>query len=312
MNVPLNDVVYLDFATCSPVTAAATNADSTPTFAVYENSTASDIGVGGNATNITTGLYNFSFTCSAANGFELDKWYNVVASATVGAIAGKKVVKTFRIVAAEAVAGYPVADVTKWIGGTIPAVNVTGVPIVDLKYTLGTLSPAAAGYISVDWAQVANATTAINLSGTNIKTTQKVDVDTIKTNPVVNAGTVTFPTTATLASTTNITAGTITTTTNLTNAATSGDLTAAMIASVTGAVPTAAANATALLDASNGVETGYTLRQALKLMLASMAGKLSGAATTSVSIRDITDSKTRISATVDSDGNRTAFTYDLT
>lgn len=53
---------------------------------------------------------------------------------------------------------------------------------------------------------------------------------------------VTFP--ATVASPTNITGGTITTVTNLTNAPTAGDLTAAMKASVTAAVPTAGENAT--------------------------------------------------------------------
>lgn len=41
-------------------------------------------------------------------------------------------------------------DVTKWNGGTVPAVNVTGVPLVDLKYTLGTISPAAAGSVRAD------------------------------------------------------------------------------------------------------------------------------------------------------------------
>lgn len=51
----------------------------------------------------------------------------------------------------------------------------------------------------------------------------------------------TFPT-GTIASTTNITAGTITTATNLTNAPTIGDLTAAMKASVTAAVPTVVQN----------------------------------------------------------------------
>ena len=49
-----------------------------------------------------------------------------------------------------------------------------------------------------------------------------------------------------LATPTNITAGTITTVTNLTNAPTAGDLTAAMKASVTAAVPTAAGNASAV------------------------------------------------------------------
>lgn len=42
------------------------------------------------------------------------------------------------------------ASVRDWIGGTIPAVNVTGVPLVDLKYTLGTISPATAGSVRAD------------------------------------------------------------------------------------------------------------------------------------------------------------------
>lgn len=70
--------------------------------------------------------------------------------------------------------------------------------------------------------------------------------------------------------------------------------------------------ADALLDRSNGIETGYTLRQALRLILAACAAKLSGAATTTVSIRDVADSKNRIVATVDSNGNRTAVTLDAT
>jgi hypothetical protein len=74
----------------------------------------------------------------------------------------------------------------------------------------------ASGYVAMTWADVAAPTTTVDLSGTTIKTTQKVDVDTIKTNPVVNGGTITFPTNATVASTTNITAGTVTTATNVT------------------------------------------------------------------------------------------------
>ncbi len=42
------------------------------------------------------------------------------------------------------------ANATQWLGGTIPAVNVTGVPLVDLKYTLGTLSAGAAGSVRAD------------------------------------------------------------------------------------------------------------------------------------------------------------------
>jgi hypothetical protein len=67
-----------------------------------------------------------------------------------------------------------------------------------------------------------------------------------------------------------------------------------------------------ILDAANGVETSFTLRQALRLILSALAGKLSGAATTSVAIRDVNDTKDRISATVDNSGDRTAVTYNVT
>lgn len=68
----------------------------------------------------------------------------------------------------------------------------------------------------------------------------------------------------------------------------------------------------AIFDRTDGVETGYTLRQALRLMAAALAGELSGAATTTITIRNITDTKARITATVDSDGNRSALTLDAT
>lgn len=71
--------------------------------------------------------------------------------------------------------------------------------------------------------------------------------------------------------------------------------------------------ADALLDRTDGVETGLTPRSALKLALAATGGKVSGAATTTNTFRNaVADTKNRIVATVDSDGNRTAITYDLT
>jgi len=80
-----------------------------------------------------------------------------------------------------------------------------------------------------------------------------------------------------------------------------------------GDLPTATENATALLDLAAGVETGLTLRQAMRLLAAASAGELTGAATTTIVIRNaVADSKDRITAVVDSDGNRSAITYDLT
>lgn len=77
-------------------------------------------------------------------------------------------------------------------------------------------------------------------------------------------------------------------------------------------IPTANAVADALLDRTDGVQSSWTVRQALRIVLASLAGKLSGAGTGSVVIRDPGDTKNRISATCDVDGNRSAVTYDKT
>lgn len=66
----------------------------------------------------------------------------------------------------------------------------------------------------------------------------------------------------------------------------------------------------AILD--DAVEGAYTFRQFLRLFAASLGGKLSGAATTTVTIRNVSDSKNVVVATVDADGNRSAVTLDLT
>lgn len=66
-----------------------------------------------------------------------------------------------------------------------------------------------------------------------------------------------------------------------------------------------------LLDQQD-VETGLTLRQALRLVTAATAGKISGGGTATVTIRNaVADGADRIIATVDTDGNRTAITYEL-
>jgi hypothetical protein len=69
----------------------------------------------------------------------------------------------------------------------------------------------------------------------------------------------------------------------------------------------AAAVGTALLDLANGVETGYTLRQALRVMAAVLCGKVSGGPGAPV-FRDMTDAANRVASTSDANGNRTAVT----
>lgn len=118
IEVPLDEVIHFDVVTHNPSTGAVSDADSTPTFAVYEEATDTDIGVGGNLTKRTslTGNYRGTFTASAANGFEAGKWYAVIASATVNSIAGKTVAMHFRAVLAEAVVGSPKADAAYFAG----------------------------------------------------------------------------------------------------------------------------------------------------------------------------------------------------
>lgn len=63
---------------------------------------------------------------------------------------------------------------------------------------------------------------------------------------------------------------------------------------------------------STVIEGGFTAAHIMRLLASAMAGKVSGAAGTTVTFRDLADSKDRIVATVDASGNRTAVTRDAT
>jgi hypothetical protein len=58
------------------------------------------------------------------------------------------------------------------------------------------------------------------------------------------------------------------------------------------------------------LESGFTAQDLLRLAAGGAAGKLSGAASTTVVIRDVSDLHDLITATVDADGNRSAITLD--
>lgn len=109
MRIPIDEVVTFDVVTHNPFTGDVSDADAAPTFAVYEDTTDTDVGVGGNMTKRTslTGNYRGSFTASAANGFEAGKWYSVIVSATVVSTAAKTVAMHFMAVPAESSAGVP-------------------------------------------------------------------------------------------------------------------------------------------------------------------------------------------------------------
>lgn len=59
------------------------------------------------------------------------------------------------------------------------------------------------------------------------------------------------------------------------------------------------------------LEAGFTAEDLLRLAAAGAAGKLSGAAGTTVTVRDVSDLHDIVVATVDGDGNRSAIVLDL-
>jgi hypothetical protein len=123
--IPLDEVVVFDVVTHEPSTGAISDADSTPTYSVFEETTDTPILSAQNFTKRTglTGNYRGSFTASTANGFEVGKWYSVIATATVDGVTAKCVALHFRLAPAEASAGIPKVDVALSDGGTVPSVD---------------------------------------------------------------------------------------------------------------------------------------------------------------------------------------------
>lgn len=62
---------------------------------------------------------------------------------------------------------------------------------------------------------------------------------------------------------------------------------------------------------SEAIEGTITAAELVKLISAALAGKISGAGTSTVTIRDVNDTTNRIVATVDANGNRTAVTTSV-
>ena len=68
-------------------------------------------------------------------------------------------------------------------------------------------------------------------------------------------------------------------------------------------------NADALLDRADAIETGKTLRQAMRIMAAVLAGKVSGAGSGTETFTGLDGATTRAVVTTDADANRTNVEY---
>ena len=85
----IDDLLTFYCNTHNVATGVATDADSAPTYRVYEDETATPLLTGSMAlldSSNTAGFYSEQITLSAANGFEKGKCYVVYISATVNSI----------------------------------------------------------------------------------------------------------------------------------------------------------------------------------------------------------------------------------
>lgn len=166
---PLDEVLHFDAVTSDPETAAASDADSMPTWAVYEEATDTAIQTG-NFTKRTSldGQYRGTVTLSAANGFEVGKYYFLYGFATVNSVAGKGLLKSFRVGPAESSAGVPKVDVSHWAGTTTTTNDIA------LKTTLAKTTHIT-GFNDLDAGGVR---TAVGLGSANLDT-QLGDIPTV-------------------------------------------------------------------------------------------------------------------------------------
>jgi len=97
MNALLGRTLYFDFITNTAM-GVVSDADGLPTVEVFEEDTDTTVyALTAVKRTAKTGNYRVPVECTAVNGFELGKSYNVVASATVGGTASKAVIGRFVI-----------------------------------------------------------------------------------------------------------------------------------------------------------------------------------------------------------------------
>lgn len=144
MDVRINETVTLDFVTQDPSTGAATDADSTPSVSVFEETSDTAI-ITPTPTKRSgrTGHYRVDIAVTAANGFEVDKEYSVAVDATVSTTAGTAVIAVLVPRTAPATA----SDVTSGLAG----LNDISVADILAGTVEGTITVVQAMRLLVAW-----------------------------------------------------------------------------------------------------------------------------------------------------------------
>lgn len=342
----VDDVLYFPANTHSPSTGAATDSDSVPAWRCYENDTTAPILTGTMSLldgSNTAGLYMANITLSAANGFEVGKCYTVYVAATVGGITST-MAHTFQVEAAIASASAIVtlqAD-TDDIQTRLPAALVSGrmdssvgamaanvltaTAIATDAITAAKIAADAIGaselaadavteiQSGLSTLTAAGVRTAVGLATANLDT----QLDALPTNAELTTalGTADDATLAAIAALNNISTAQVNT--EVDTALADVGLTTTITGRIDAAISTRLASGSytappTVSDILAGViEGSITLKGALRLAMSVLTGKASGGGTATVVFRDTDDTKARITATVDSNGNRTTVTRDIT
>ena len=121
-----------------------------------------------------TGIHGFSIDTSDntdAGFYAVGSFFTVVVSAvTIDAQTVNFVAGTFRLVAAEAIAGKPKADVDAWLGTAAATPTVAGVPEVDVTHVAGATTDVSALATNVAAILVDTGTTLDDLIDTEVAT----------------------------------------------------------------------------------------------------------------------------------------------
>lgn len=232
-------------------------------------------------------------------------------------------------------------DVQEWLGTAAATPTTAGVPEVDITHIAGSAVSTSTAQLGVNAVQAggtawgSGAITAASIASDAITAakiaTDAIGADELADNAITAATIASDAITAAKIATDAITADKIAadaigsselatsavteiqsglSTLDAAGIRTAVGLASANLDTQLGDLPTANENADALLDRTAGIETGFTLRQWARLVGAVLLGKASGMGTTANVFRDLNDTKDRISATVDSSGNRTAVGRD--
>lgn len=201
----------------------------------------------------------------------------------------------------DAISGMPIsgAPISGGAGGSTGTVSAT----------LDSLTSSASGTTTiVGVLAVTLATLTSSVSGTTTvlgSSSNTLDALTSSISGTVGGGSVSGTVSATLSDLTSSISGT--TTVVGSSSSTISNLTSSASGTVGGVTLT---DADVDMIWNEDMGEGYTARQLMRIFSAVLAGKVSGAGTSTEIFRAINDSKDRVTASVDSNGNRTSITLD--